>query len=255
LNSEVGPAAGRGAPDIGAWLRDSRERAGLSLRQIADTTKFSVPTLDALERNRVDLLPDGIYRRAIVRSYAAEVGLDPEKTLQAFLAAFPQDPATFPRAMPPAASRGPGRVLRAILGAGAGILPVIAVVCYFTLIARGAPEIVPERARRVVPANVAMAGTRPDALPTAGAISVLISISSACCLQIVADGGVVLARDMDAGEVIQLTIDSEAVLSGDDAGAVHFSINGRAGRTLGDSRVTLEARISRYDYDRWLIQP
>ena len=166
----MGPTAGREGPDIGAWLRDSRERSGLSLRQIADTTKFSVPTLDALERNRVDRLPDGIYRRAIVRSYAAEVGLDPEKTLQAFLAAFPQDPATCPRAMAPVTPRGPGRVLRAILGAGAALLPVLAVVCYFTLIARGAPTIVPERARRVVPANVAMAGTRPDALPAAGAL-------------------------------------------------------------------------------------
>jgi Helix-turn-helix domain len=216
---------------------------------------LSVPTLDALERNQVDRLPDGIYRRAIVRSYAAEVGLDPEKTLQAFLAAFPQDPATFPRPIAPVAPRGPGRVPRAILGAGAAILPVLAVVCYFTLITRGAAARVPERARRVVPANVAMAGTRPDALPAGGAISVMISISSACRLQIVADGAEVLARGVDAGEVIQLTIDSEAVLSGDDAGAVHFSINGRAGRTLGDSRVPLEARISRYDYDRWLIQP
>jgi transcriptional regulator with XRE-family HTH domain len=247
--------AGRGAPDLGAWLRDSRERSGLSLRQIADTTKFSVPTLLALERNRVDLLPDGIYRRAIVRSYAAEVGLDPEKTLQAFLAAFPQDPATFPRAIAPEAARGRGRVLRAILGAGAALLPVLAVVCYFTLIARGTRAPVPERARPMVPANVAMAGTRPDALPSAGAISMMISISSACRLQIVADGDEVLARVVDAGEVIQLTIDSEAVLSGDDAAAVHFSINGRAGRMLGDSRVPLEARISRYDYDRWLIQP
>lgn len=246
---------GRGAPDLGAWLRDSRERSGLSLRQIADTTKFSVPTLDALERNRVDLLPEGIYRRAIVRSYAAEVGLDPEKTLQAFLAAFPQDPATFPHAIAPEAPRGAGRVLRALLGAGAAILPVLAVVCYFTLIAGGAPALAPERARRVVPANVAVAATRPDALPSAGAISMMISISSACRLQIVADGAEVLARGVDAGEVIQLTIDSEAVLLGNDAGAVHFSINGRAGRTLGDSRVPLEARISRYDYDRWLIQP
>lgn len=247
--------AGRGAPDIGAWLRDSRERSGLSLRQIAATTKFSVPTLDALERNRVDLLPDGIYRRAIVRSYAAEVGLDPEKTLQAFLAAFPQDPATFPHAIAPIAPRGPGRVLRALLGTGAAVFPVLAVVCYFTLIARGVPALKPERARRVVPANVAMAGTRPDALPSAGAISVMISISSACRLQIVADGAEALARGVDAGEVIQLTIDSEAVLSGDDAGAVHFSINGRAGRTLGESRAPLEARISRSDYARWLIQP
>jgi cytoskeleton protein RodZ len=255
LNNEAEPIAGRGAPDIGAWLRESRERSGLSLRQIADTTKFSVPTLEALERNRVDQLPDGIYRRAIVRTYAAHVGLDPEKTLQAFLAAFPQDPATFPHAMAPVAPKPPGRMLRAVLNVGAAILPVLAVVCYFTLIARSAPVAVSERARRASPPNVAMAGTRPDALPSAGAISMMISISSACRLEIVADGVEALAREVEAGEVIQLTIDSEVVLSGNNAGAVHFSINGKAGRTLGDARAPLEARISRRDYDRWLIEP
>jgi hypothetical protein len=247
--------AARGVPDIGAWLRDCRERSGLSLRQIAATTKFSVPTLEALERNRVNQLPDGIYRRAIVRTYAAQIGLDPEKTLQAFLAVFPQDPATFPHAMPPAPAKAPGRVPRAVLSVGAAILPVLAVVSYLTLIGRLAPAAIAERGRRAPPPNVAMAGTRLDALPSTGAISMMISISTACRLQIVADGGEGLAREVEAGEVIRLAIDSEVVLSGDNAGAVHFSINGRAFRTLGDERAPFVVRISRHDYDRWLIQP
>ena len=41
----------------------------------------------------------------------------------------------------------------------------------------------------------------------------------------------------------------------DDAGAVHFSINGRAGLALGDSGTPLTARISRDDYQDWLIKP
>jgi hypothetical protein len=36
---------------------------------------------------------------------------------------------------------------------------------------------------------------------------------------------------------------------------VHFSINGRAGRALGEPGETLTARISRHDYHDWLIQP
>jgi hypothetical protein len=43
------------------------------------------------------------------------------------------------------------------------------------------------------------------------------------------------------------------VFVGDDAGAVHFSINGRAGRTLGESGSPLTARISRTDYQQWLM--
>jgi cytoskeletal protein RodZ len=77
--------------ELGIELRLARERSGRTLRQIADVTKLSVRTLEALEQNRVAQLPGGIYRRAIVRSYATEVGLDPEQTLQAFLALYPDD--------------------------------------------------------------------------------------------------------------------------------------------------------------------
>jgi cytoskeleton protein RodZ len=66
----------------------------MSLRQIADATKISVSVLEALERNDISRLPGGIFGRAFVRSYAVEVGLDPELTIQAFLAQFPHDSIT-----------------------------------------------------------------------------------------------------------------------------------------------------------------
>ena len=82
-----------GPRDFGAELRLARERSGVTLRAIADATKLSVRTLELLERNRVAQLPGGIYRRAIVRAYAKQVGLDPERTLRAFLALYPDDMA------------------------------------------------------------------------------------------------------------------------------------------------------------------
>jgi hypothetical protein len=63
----------------------------VSLRQIATATKISVGVLEALERNDISRLPGGIFSRAFVRSYAVEVGLDPEATVQDFIASFPED--------------------------------------------------------------------------------------------------------------------------------------------------------------------
>jgi cytoskeleton protein RodZ len=80
--------------DFGTKLREARERKGVSLRQIANKTKISVAALEALERNDVSRLPGGIFSRAFVRSYAAEVGLDPETTIQEFIAQFPHDSVT-----------------------------------------------------------------------------------------------------------------------------------------------------------------
>jgi cytoskeleton protein RodZ len=82
--------------DFGAKLRRAREGRGVSLRQIAATTKISVAALEALERNDVSKLPGGLFSRAFVRSYAAEIGLDPEQTLNEFLERFGSDPLAAP---------------------------------------------------------------------------------------------------------------------------------------------------------------
>src|SRR3954463_8977049 len=86
-------SADRPSGDFGGMLREARERKGVSLRQIADATKISVAVLEALERNDASRLPGGIFSRAFVRSYAAQVGLDPDAAIQAFVAEFPNDAA------------------------------------------------------------------------------------------------------------------------------------------------------------------
>src|ERR671922_1093815 len=80
--------------DFGGKLRQARERRGISLRQIAASTKISAAALEALERNDISKLPGGIFSRAFVRSYAIEVGLDPEETVRDFMLQFPHDSVT-----------------------------------------------------------------------------------------------------------------------------------------------------------------
>jgi cytoskeletal protein RodZ len=80
--------------DFGPRLRRAREARGVSLRQIADTTKLSVRALEALERNDISQLPGGIFSRAFVRSYALEIGVDPEQTVREFIEQFPHDSVT-----------------------------------------------------------------------------------------------------------------------------------------------------------------
>ena len=88
------PMAEEPAVDFGTFLRQAREKRGVSLQQVAATTKISARVLDALERNDPRKLPGGIFSRAFVRSYAREVGLDPESAVEQFVAAFPEQAAT-----------------------------------------------------------------------------------------------------------------------------------------------------------------
>jgi len=57
--------ADRSPGDFGRSLREARERRGVSLRQIANATKISMITLEALERNDIARLPGGIFSRGL----------------------------------------------------------------------------------------------------------------------------------------------------------------------------------------------
>lgn len=94
--------------DFGGKLRLARERRGVSLRQIALSTKISVAALEALERNDMSRLPGGIFSRAFVRSYALEIGLDPDDTVREFLERFGDEAATPHVVQPVASPQHPG---------------------------------------------------------------------------------------------------------------------------------------------------
>src|SRR5262245_3590913 len=94
-------------PSFGENLRREREWRGISLPEIPRATKISVRFLQALESDRIDVLPGGIFRRSFVKAYADYVGLDPDRTVSDFLnaqgeaAKAPEAPApagTAPRA-------------------------------------------------------------------------------------------------------------------------------------------------------------
>jgi cytoskeletal protein RodZ len=129
---------------FGARLREARERRGISLRQIANATKISVGVLEALEHNDISKLPGGIFGRAFVRSYAIEVGLDPEATIQEFIAQFPNDSVT---AGHPASARsedhvaveGERQTARTFLWLITISAPVAAGLLYFATIGRQTP--------------------------------------------------------------------------------------------------------------------
>jgi len=61
--------------EIGATLREARSRAGLELKDVESATMIPARYLEALERERFELLPAGMYRRSFLREYAEFLGL------------------------------------------------------------------------------------------------------------------------------------------------------------------------------------
>ena len=79
--------------EFGWRLRDERERRGLTLQAIADSTKIPLSLLAGLERGDIEDWPSGLFGRAHFRAYAAAVGLSSEPLMVEFLRLFGNDTA------------------------------------------------------------------------------------------------------------------------------------------------------------------
>lgn len=257
--------------DFGGKLRGARERRGISLRQIAATTKISVPALEALERNDISRLPGGIFSRALVRSYAVEVGLDPETTVQEFLLRFQATPGV--DAPPRAEVHTAGQEVddqkryaaRVFLLALAGMLLVGAVVGIVVYQMRPVdpandgvvletPAVSPPAtdAPQTVGTSSGTAAGDVSAAATSGEVRLELHPTAPCWATVVVDGKRVLSRLIAAGERETVVVSRTAVLTVGDAGACAFSLNGRPARPLGKSGQVRTARISPQTMDEYL---
>jgi len=253
--------------DFGGKLRQARERRGISLRQISASTKISASALEALERNDISKLPGGLFSRAFVRSYAMEVGLDPDETVREFLDRFNQE--TTPTAQTVAVEvpeherefeeqrRRAALIVKVTLIS----IPVLAVVLYFALRGRaGVPhatqaEVPPPTTTApaqvetppppaAAPPPVPAGGAVPAAPVPAGQIRLDVHPTAECWVSLTVDGRKLFARVMQPGERQVHDVAREAVVEVGDAGAFAYSINGREARPLGNKGQVKTLRLS-----------
>jgi cytoskeletal protein RodZ len=263
---------GSQAQKVGARLREAREKRGVSLRQIANTTRISVMSLEALERSDLSRLPGGIFTRAFIRAYAQEVGLDPDRTIQDFIAELPPDSAAataHPAAMEDGEALESDR--RAVATAVKLILisvPIAAFVIYYGM-HRGPREqtavaLAPaatdasdtttaapptSSSGTPAPAVVAPATPAPAAAlppkppPTPAGLVMAIAPKADCWVSVTVDGEQAFSGLMHAGDTRQVSARDEISISVGDAGAFAYTLNGKEGRPLGAPGEVVSRRI------------
>jgi len=205
-------------------------------------------------------LPNGIYRRSIIRAVAREVGLNPEQLLTEFTSLHPADLPTMPSCAlaAPQATTSFSKVLTLV----STILPMVAGIVYFALpmtrsmlADKPRPSVqqrVDPRRAEILPVGGFKDATFADTRPVP--VVVTLTISSRCQLRVVADGNEIIRRTMEQGETLPIELGSELLLHGDNASAVQFSINGQAGSLLGEPGDVLSIRIGRDDYQDFLVR-
>ena len=278
-------SADRTPGDFGTTLRDARERRGVSLRQIANATKISVAVLDALEKNDISRLPGGIFGRAFVRSYAVEVGLDPEATIQQFITQFPHDSVTVGH--PTSEQTGDNDAVesdRRMAGTFLKIIlisvPLVGIVLYFATAGRRTADVpAPETTTVSAPAAATPTPAPPPAVenptpavqkaaappptpapsvvpapavPASNVLSVKLSARRPCWISATVDGQKTIERLVQAGEQQTVEVRREMVLTAGDASAVAMTLNGVDARPLGKAGEVVTVRVNLTNFKDYL---
>ena len=249
--------------DFGTKMKRAREARGVSLRQIATTTKISVSALEALERNDISRLPGGIFSRAFVRSYAIQVGLDPEDTVRDFLTQFPHDSVTAGSPHVPQedheAIESDRQSAQTALKLIAVAIPLAIVILYLTL--SGPAERSPAHPASTPAESGAAATSAPaDPFPPASApageavvpLSFEILTTAPVTLDVTIDGTRRESRAFMAGERLVFQAQREMTLGMSDAHAVQLTINGQPAVALGPAGEARTVQIGRQNYGSFL---
>jgi cytoskeleton protein RodZ len=216
---------------FGESLRRERELRGISLREIADATKISIRFLQALEQDRIDVLPGGLFRKTFVRQYAKHLGLDCERLVAEFLYAH-GEPSPPPSVRRPESRGLPLGTLATVAG-----LVVLGLVSFLkSRPAKGPVEAAEVSATPVAPPPEHVypaAETTADPKGDPQNLVLTLSARESCWVAVQVDGQTVLNRVLTGGETETLEAEGEIVLSVGNAGGLSFSVNDRPGVPLG----------------------
>jgi cytoskeleton protein RodZ len=207
---------------------------GVSLREIADATKISVRFLEALEADRVEVLPGGVFRRSFVRQYARHLGLDAERLVAEFVFAHGE---AGEEGAAPARVRGgshPGGVFLVGLFAALAVLALLK--ARPSQETRTPPFAVPPPA--TIPVIESPAPPAPAAafsVAEARGLTLTLEAQASCWVEARVDGQVVLNRVLAEGQSETVEAAGEIVLSVGNAGGLRVTVGDRPGVVLGKS--------------------
>ena len=225
--------------NIGEHLREARELRGMTLHQIADSTKLSATTLQFIERNEFNRLPGGIFAKGHLRAYAAEVGVEADEVVHEYLSQFPAATEELPivREAPAVEHTHAGRDLLLTV---AGI--VVAFVAYGLIhdsvelsdsppLELGEPPALIESVVTERSGSGRLTATERDE----PGLGLEIQPAGACWLSAIADGRVVIYRLLQSGERVTIVARNELVLRVGDPAVFAYKLHGVSGRSLGEA--------------------
>ncbi len=221
---------------FGARLKREREQRGVTLDDIALSTKIGKRFLTALEEEHFEQLPGGIFSKGFVRAYARHLGIDEEQAIADYLSATaPSSPSELPQSDLPIEmaeqleDREPVRAVRVPWALFAALLLVAALG--FALWGFHSRE---TRKQDHAVAHIQPAAD-PRVAPThTNAFTVAIKAREDSWISITADGKQLSEQMLVAPAERSIEARDEIVIKAGSIGALDFSFNGKQLPAQGD---------------------
>lgn len=252
---------------IGQELKRERELRGISLKEIADSTKINVRFLRALEEDRFDMLPEKFFTRGIIRTYAKYLGLDEQSALNTYLEnqqihkaqeTADEDKKSEMTKMP----ESPPKEKRISLLFALMVLIILALIVIMYIVFRKekspppAPsqtQAVPEKTQEIPITELPIAQEEPE-IKQEGLI-IEIMVHQETWLEIFADQEMVDSGIKMPGDRLQFKALQEFLFHIGNAGGITFTINGQEGIKFGETgAVRRDVRINLDNYQDFLVK-
>jgi cytoskeleton protein RodZ len=259
---------------IGAALREAREGQDRSLEDAAAQLRARPSQLEALEDERFTEFGGDVYARGFLRSYAAELGLDPAPLLETYRREVQQEDLTPVNLATSVSVKSRGGQRSAPPAWMAWVLVTVVILAGVALV--GSLDLdggrTPEQASPAVPPP-APAPSQEDAdddatdeddepddgvdapvaeepesepEPEPDGVDLLIALEANSWMRVVVDGSTVLEQVVEAGQTLPFEGDREIEIRFGNAGGVRANLNGE---DLGVQGTSGQAITVRYTQD------
>ena len=262
MNMSTATQKGPGLESFGARLKRERERQNMTLASVASATKIGTRLLQALEEEKFDRLPGGIFNKGFVRAYARHLGLDEQQAIADYLAVSGGVPlAKEPEAVVAAIAARKVESQAEKQTTKSGEFPWSRITIILLLLAVGlvlwgshsrksetrgregaSPTRPPANISAPVLSAASSAAQNPSAAPanppsknsgqalpadSPGSFSILIQARQDSWLSITVDGSQTASQLLGAGSQKSIAAHEKIVIKAGNAGGLVFSFNGK----------------------------
>jgi len=229
---------------LGQELKRERELRGISLEEISESTKINRKFLQALEEDKLELMPSKFFIKALLRTYAKFLGLEEHSVLNKYheAAIFQEQAQQTEEQLKTSRAETSKKRKRWMASITLGACLLILTGWFYFFASKKKISLPPVETKpsltlqeETPPPSPATQPERAEPAAEEKGLILEISFIEETWLQVYADGELKLEALKQPGETAVIQAQEELLFSLGNAGGITYSLNQKKGKPFGPS--------------------